>query len=179
MYEAKRFGVEGLTRTDFEAVLHKLSVLCCRGASDYFVAAVASVVEERVSDMLHVHTYLVRASCFELALHHCYVAEVFDNLVVGDGVFALVAFGEDSHLQAVFRIAADVAFHSSVVFSEFTPDQRHVLAMGCLVEELLAEKSLGIWCFGNDKQSRCVFVDAVHESEPRVADVVVGVVAEW
>lgn len=50
--------------------------------------------------------------------------------------------------------------------------------MGCLVEELLAEKSLGIWCFGNDKQSRCVFVDAVHEAEPRVADVVVGVVAE-
>lgn len=92
--------------------------------------------------MLHVHTYLVCASCFELALHHCYVAEVFDNLVVGDGVFALVAFGEDSHLQAVFRIAADVAFHSPVVFSEFTPYQRHVLAMGVLLKNCLPRKVL-------------------------------------
>ena len=60
MGKAERLGVQRLTRTKVEAVVDELLVFLRRQSFQYFRTAVFLVVEERVSETLHVHAYLMR-----------------------------------------------------------------------------------------------------------------------
>ena len=54
--EAQCFGMQCLARTHLKAVVNELRIVARGVASEHFVAAIALVVEERMPDMLHVHT---------------------------------------------------------------------------------------------------------------------------
>lgn len=69
MDEPQCLCVQCLARTGLEAVFHELAVFAEMGALEYFVAAIAVVVEERVPYVFHVYPDLVRASCLEVTLH--------------------------------------------------------------------------------------------------------------
>lgn len=129
----------------------------------YLVAAVALVVEEDVADVLHVHAYLVGASGFEDALDEGDVAEAFEYAVVGDGMLSF-AIGQDSHLHAVARVAADVARDGSFVLFDVAPHQGTVAALRSLMEELVAQVGLGVGGLGDDEQAGGVLVDAMDET---------------
>ena len=101
VHKAQRLGVERLARTGFEAVLNKLGIFGGGVASQNLVAAVAGVVEQRMPDVLHVHSDLVCAACFEPSTHHSHMPEVFEGVIVRHGMLSHVAFGENGHLQAV------------------------------------------------------------------------------
>ena len=107
MDKAQRHGVERLARADVKAVVYKLFVFCKMSTFQDFMTTVAFVVEEHVADVLHVHTYLVRAPRFENTLNECDVAEALQHAVVGHGMLAFT-LGQDSHLEAVLGVAADV-----------------------------------------------------------------------
>ena len=62
--------MKGLSRALLEAVVDELRVARRGVATQYLVAAVSLVVEERMPNVAHVHAYLVSASRLELALHH-------------------------------------------------------------------------------------------------------------
>ena len=176
--ESQRLGVECLARTGFEAVLNELGIFGGGVAAQNFVAAISGVVKERVPDVLHVHSDLVGSSGFELAAHHSHMPEVFERVIVRHGMLAHVAFGENSHLQAVLQAAPDVAFNSAVDVLHFAPHHSHILAFGGFVEELQSEVGFCPRRLCNHQQTRGVLVDAVHEPHARVAHVVVGVVLE-
>ena len=61
--------MEGLAGAGVEAVGHKLAVGARGSALEYLAASVALVVEERVAEVLHVDTYLMRTPCLEDTLH--------------------------------------------------------------------------------------------------------------
>ena len=82
------------------------------------------------------------------------------------------------HLEFVARIARDVSCNGARVFLKIPPHEGHVFAACGLMEELVAEKRLGIWGLGHHKQPGRVLVYAVYESEPRVGNVIVWIVFE-
>ncbi len=135
--EAQRLSVERLTGAEREAVLDELLVAGELVAPKDLVATIACISEERVPDVAHVGTDLVRASRLESAFDPADVGELLEERVVGDGVLALRrALGIDSHLQAVTLITADVADDRAFGFLQSAPDEGAVGAAGSLVEEL-------------------------------------------
>lgn len=178
VHETERAGMEGLARTGVEAVGHKLAVGARSGALEYLAAAIALVVEERVTEVFHVDAYLMRAPRLKDTLHKGDVAYALHHAVVGDGMLAYRGVGEDGHLQAVVRVAGYLAAYGTRVFLQCAPHEGVVVAAGGLVEELHAERGLGIGSLGYDEQPRGVLVDTVYESYTRVIGVVVRIVAQ-
>ena len=82
MHKAKRLCVQRLTRTQLETVLYELAVFVELCAAEYLVAAVYIVVEEYVAYMLHMHAYLVRASCLQVALYERHIAKTLEYTIV-------------------------------------------------------------------------------------------------
>ena len=163
MDEAERLGVEGLAGQDLEAVVNELFVFGKGGSFEDFVAAVALVVEERVSGVLHVDTDLVGAAGLEAALDEGDVSEALDDLVVGDGSLARAAVGEDGHDEAVLGIAADVALDGAFVVGEVAPDEGAVTAVDAVFEEVGGQFHLGDLRLGHNHDAGGVLVDAVDE----------------
>ena len=69
--------MQAMTWNFSEAVFNKLTVF--RECSTFYnsVAAVEIVVEQRMSDMLEMHAYLVCSSCLETTFNQSDVIEMF------------------------------------------------------------------------------------------------------
>eukprot|EP00975_Prorocentrum_lima_P018817 3963582-Prorocentrum_lima.AAC.1 len=63
-------------------------------------SAITLIVEQRVSDVLHVDTYLVGASRFKYTLYQRDIAQTFQYPIVGDGVLSLGGVTQYGHLHA-------------------------------------------------------------------------------
>ena len=109
MYETERLGVQGLPGADGETIVDELSVFREGGSFENLVAPISCIVEEGMSFMLHVYAYLVSASGLKNTFDKGHVAELLQNLIVGDGMFADRGIGEDGHLEFIAGIAGDVA----------------------------------------------------------------------
>ena len=69
MPEADGAGMQALTGTGGKTVIDELPVFCETGAAKDYVAAVSFIVEERMSNLFHVHPYLVGTPRFQLTLN--------------------------------------------------------------------------------------------------------------
>ena len=171
-------GMQGLSRTESETICHELVVGRAALAPQDDIPAIAGIVEQRVSDMTHVNTYLMCAPGLEDTTHHAYRAERLYHLIVRDGMLATVAIGENRHFESVARIAVDVANHSTDPWIGNTPEHSYIFAPGGLLEKLTSEAGLGIRSLCHNKQSGRVFVDTVHKSHAGIIDIVIGIVPE-
>ena len=90
--------------------------------------------------MLHVGTYLMRATRLQDALYERHEAETLHHFPVGHGGFAYSRVGgSDRHAKPVLRITGDIALYPALILREMSPDERLIRAVRGLVEELLAE----------------------------------------
>ena len=124
MHKAECLGVQSLTRADLETVVDEGLVGSAALSAQNLRSAVTLVAEERVSDVLHVSTYLMCASRLKYTLHKGGIAEALQYSVMSDGRLANARFRiEDLHAQPVFRIASDVALYAPLVFDEVSPNE--------------------------------------------------------
>ena len=94
-------------------------------------------------------------------------------------MLAVFAIGRKHfHYKPVAQRAAYVAHNSTLFRYRHAPHERKILAARGLIEKLLAEIGLGIGSFGHHEQAGCVLVNAVHEAEPRVGDIIIGIIFE-
>ena len=179
MDEAERTGVERLPGAEGEAVVYEGAVGGRGVAAQYLIAAIAFVVEERVTDVPHVDAYLMGAPRLEAAFHQGDVSETFQYPIVRDGWLAHLALRREAgHPQAILWVASDVALDATFVLRETSPHERIILSSGSLDEELVAQVSLGLGRLGDDEQAARILVDAVDESHVGIIGVKVWVVAQ-
>lgn len=79
--------------TNGEAIIDKLFILRIHRSLYDLIAAIKVVIEQRVAEIFHVHTYLVRTACFEHALHQRYIPESFEYLIMSSCVLSMIALG--------------------------------------------------------------------------------------
>ena len=94
MCESERFGVQGLSRKRLKHVPQEGVVLAARRSLDRHVASVDGVTEQRMSDVLHVNSDLMRPTRFQLAFHQGYRSQALQHTVMRHGVFAFSAILE-------------------------------------------------------------------------------------
>src|SRR5580692_4190000 len=92
MREAQCPGVEGMPGTDGEAIIDELLVLAEHSAFYDLVAPISVVVEQGMTDMLHMHPDLVGPARLQHTLYQGGIAESLQYAIVGDGFFAIVSF---------------------------------------------------------------------------------------
>ena len=136
MFKTQETGVQSMARHSLEAVLDKLLILREGGTLQYLVATVALIIKERVADILHMNTNLVRSSRFESALHQSNISVAFQHLVVRNGMLTLRTIGKDIHLVAVLRVATDMSRNCTLILRQVTPHERNVATLCGVVEEL-------------------------------------------
>ena len=168
--EAEDAGVEGLTRTGGEAVLHKMAIGGEGGAFEDGVAPVGGIVEEGMADVAHVGADLVRAAGLEDTFDQRGVAIALEDVPVGDSMLAAllvvgdaILMGIYAHDAAVLGGAAEVADDGAAVVVEVAPDEGVVAALDGVLEELLGEEGLSLLVLGDEEEPGGVFVDAVDE----------------
>ena len=59
----------------------------------------------------------------------------------------------------------------TAVLCERTPHQRVIRTLGRMIEELLGEVCLCLRRLGDQQQTRCVFVNAMHETDIGIVDI--------
>ena len=116
-----------------------------------------------MTNMLHVGTNLMSATCFENTLYERYIAKTFEHPIMSYGIFAYTRVGiKHSHTQAVFRVATDVALYSSLIFDEVSPHQSIIATMCGFIEELLTKARLSIRSFGNNEETAGIFINTMY-----------------
>ena len=119
------------------------------------------------------------SSCFEAAGYYRYVRELLLDIVMGYGMFALFAsFGINGHFEAIAHITSDISYYSAMFWIRCSPAKSCVFASGRFVEKLTSEVGLASGVFAMTSNPDDVFVYAVHQSKPRIIDIVVGCVSE-
>ncbi len=81
-----------------------------------------------MSQMFHMHPYLVGSSGLQLTGYQTNIAQTFQNLIVGNRFLALVPIRKNGHLQPVFGVARQMPFNSALIFGNIAPNQRNILA---------------------------------------------------
>ena len=122
--------------------------------------------------LLHVGTDLMGTARFQDALYQGGIAEALQDLIMGNCTLANTAIRvEDLHAETVLGITTDIALDASLILHDITPYQRIVTAMGCLVEELLAQCRLGSRSLGYHEQSARILIDAMDQTHFRVVGI--------
>ena len=156
--------MECLTWAEFETVLDVCLIAAAALTSQNLSPSIGRIHEERMTDMLHVGTYLMSTACLKNALHQGGIAETFQYLIMGNGSLAYSTVRiEHLHAKTVLGVAAYIAFDSSLVLNDISPYQSIIAAMGGLVEELFSKSRLGIWCLCHYQQSGSILVDTMHK----------------
>ncbi len=83
--------MQGLSRQDRKAVIHKLFVFCKCGAFQDHIAPVSLIAEKGMPDMLEMNPDLVGTAGLQLAVEQGYIAESFQDGVMCNGIPALAA----------------------------------------------------------------------------------------
>src|SRR5579871_167487 len=91
MYEADCFCVQRMPRANGKTIFYKLFVFAENSSFDNFVAAISVIIEQWVTDMLHMHTYLVRTTRFKHTLDKRYISKSFQNGIMGNSFFSIFA----------------------------------------------------------------------------------------
>src|SRR5688572_13686939 len=97
MYETNGCCMQCLSGDHFKTVLNELLVLGKRGTLQNFVPAIFIVVEDGMTDMLHVYPYLMRTPCFKFTPHQRNVSKSFDDLVMCYCMLAVIAVWKYIH----------------------------------------------------------------------------------
>ena len=163
-----------LTRTNVEAVVYELFVFAEMSAFQNLMATVTFVVEQYMSDVLHVYTDLVGTSGFEYTFHKCDISQTFQYLIVRNCMFSLSRIAHDSHLHTVFGVTSDVSSNCTFIFFYDSPYQSIIFTFGCFIVELHAQTGFGIRSFGYYQKAGSIFVNTVNQSYLRVVGVIRG-----
>lgn len=150
--KAEDAGVESLARQNGEAVVYKLAVATEGGALEDGIAAVGGVVEERVAYVAHVGSYLVGATGLENTFDEGDVAEAFQHMPMGDGMFSVLGV-TDIHRAPVAGRARQIAHYGAVIAIKVAPYQSVIFALDGMVEELLGEEHLRLFILGDQEKS--------------------------
>lgn len=163
MDETESLGVEGLTRTDFEAIADKLPILRIDSALADLVSPVTRIVEERMAYPVHVDPYLMGSSSLQTALHKGHEAEALQHLVMGHGMLSLVTLRENHEAHPVIRVAAYITIYGTLIVGNIAPDYRLVTALDRMNEELTGEIELGLVILGDYEQTAGIHVYSVDQ----------------
>src|SRR5574344_1445013 len=162
--------MQGLPRTQLEAIADKLGIFGVSRPLEYFMPAVAFVIEQGMTDVFHVGSDLVGSACFKPAFQQGYIPQSFEHPIVGHSWFTTAPVRENGHLLTVSGITADVAFHRTRVMIELSPSQCFIETLRCFMEKLPTKKSLGCRVYGHHQQTRSVFINAVDQPWPWIID---------
>jgi hypothetical protein len=72
------------------------------------------------------HTYLVRAACFQFALNDGYIAQAFQHFVMRSSIFTIFAIGVGVEDFAKTLVPSNVRPDGSGIFSYIAPNQGYV-----------------------------------------------------
>ena len=154
MDEAEGLGVKSLTRADLKAVLDELAVLGVNRALADFRATIPFVIEQRMADVAHVDSDLVRAPCLQSAFNNGDVTEPLQHLVMRHGMLStIVLYRIDFEPQPVVGISTDVAVNRPLILLDVAPYNGHVPSLDRMLEELPGQIQLGLIVFRHDKEA--------------------------
>ena len=123
--------MQGLAWAELEAVLNECFISAAALSAQYLFASICGICKERMTDMLHMCTYLMRATCLKYALHERCIAKAFDNAIVGNCILSDATVGrKDFHAQSVLGVTGYVSLDRSLVVNEVSPYQGVVTTVG-------------------------------------------------
>src|ERR1035437_2530305 len=93
MNEAKLLCMQCMAWTNGKAIIYKLFVFVKYVSFHNPGAAIKIIIKYRVTDKLHVHTYLVCASGLKSALNKGYIIKSFQNFIMCYSIFSMFAIG--------------------------------------------------------------------------------------
>ena len=86
MHETEHLGMQTMTWNLVETVIDKLAIFRECRAFENPVASIQSVVEQRMSGILHMHTDLVGSSRLQSALHQGDVVKAFQHFTTSENL---------------------------------------------------------------------------------------------
>ena len=116
---------------------------------------------------------LMRTSRFQHAFYQCHIPIALQNLIMSHGWLSNIRVGrKDFHPETVFRITADIPFYPSFILHKIAPHQCIIAPVGGLVEELLTQRSLGVWRLCHNEQTAGILIYTMHKSHLGIVRIV-------
>ena len=155
--------MERLARQEAKTIVDKLLIFREGGTFKDLVASIGSIVEERMTNMLHMGSDLMRAACLQHTFDKRDITKRFDNTPMRDGIFSPFGIVSNMHHPTVMGRTFKIAYNGTLVLVKAAPNQGVVLTLDGVVEELLGQDNLRILVLGNKKEPRSVLVYTVYQ----------------
>jgi outer membrane protein assembly factor BamD len=157
--ERETTGVQGLALECPQGVRQRR----LRARRQAQAAAVLRIADQRVTDVRHVHAYLVRASRLQLHAHVCMPAKAVLYAIVRDGRAAILAH---AHARALRGMPADGSVDRAAC-RQHADDHRLVTPFDGVGLQGAHERRVGSHGARDDEQSAGGLVQPVHDPRPR------------
>src|SRR5690348_2068066 len=90
MNKTQRSCMQGMARANSKAIFQKLFILTEYSSLYNFIASICVVIEQGMTNILHVYAYLMGTTGFQDTLHERNITESFHNLVMSNSLFAVL-----------------------------------------------------------------------------------------
>ena len=128
--------------------------------------------------IFHVYPYLMGTTGLQSTFHKRNISQLLKHRIMRNRRFPLTPVGKNGHLQTVFRVTTDIPLDTSGRFFHTPPDQCHILTLRSLLKKLFSEGGFGFGRFCYNQQARSIFVDTMHQSQPRIGYIEIGVISK-
>ena len=137
---------------------------CCGVAA----SAVDLVAKHGVSDIRHMHAYLVRSARFKAAFNKAHAVEFLKRAPMSK-CLARGGVSHDRHLLAVDGVSSDGGVHRSAFLARLAYDERNICPECAMLLYLLRERGVGKVVLCHYQKPRGVLVYPVDDARARNA----------
>src|SRR5438045_8823122 len=114
--------MKSLPGTNGKTIINKLFIPGINSSLYNFIAAIKSIIEQRMSDIFHVHSYLVCTAGFQNTFHQCYIIKTFNDFIMSDCIFTMISFGVGFEQFSESKMTTNMSNNSSFVIYHITPN---------------------------------------------------------
>src|SRR5205814_145269 len=108
--------------TNSKTIFYKLFVFAKLSSFYNFIAAIRIIIEQGMTNIFHMHPYLVCAAGFKNTLNQGNVTKSFCHFIMSNGFFSIFAFGISLKYFSVSLVPANVSNDRSLVIFHISPN---------------------------------------------------------
>src|SRR5437762_13470899 len=111
-----------MSGTNGKTIFYKLFVFAKYGSFYDFITPICIIIEQGMTNVFHVHPYLVCAAGFKNTLNQGNIPKSFCHFIMSNGFFSILAFGISLKYFSVSLVPANVSNDRSVVVFHISPN---------------------------------------------------------
>src|SRR5436190_14426334 len=125
--------------TNCKTIIHKLLVLGKNSSFHNFITAIKVIIKERVTNILHVYSYLVSTAGFKPAFNKCYIIKSLQHCIMRNSLFSMLALWISGKQFPETLVPSYMSCNCTFFIFKISPYQCYIPSVNRMIKELFSQ----------------------------------------